>query len=132
VPEFTLSGRADAPVEEVWKLLFDPTRFPQWWAGLQAVRDDTGDGYTAWLDGSPDFPMPQRLRGERVAGRVTISCQITGIDFRWQLAEDGPGTRIEVHVALPGSAAPLLDGEREVISTSLARLALLAAAAASS
>ena len=32
MPGFTLSARCQAPVEEVWKLLFDPARFPDWWA----------------------------------------------------------------------------------------------------
>ncbi|MGH3996487.1 MAG: SRPBCC family protein [Pseudonocardiaceae bacterium] len=128
--EFTLSGRADAPVEEVWKLLFDPTRFPEWWTGVQAVRNDDSDGYTMWLQEYPDFPIPQRLRGDRAEGRVTISCQVSGIDFVWQLAEDGPGTRIHVHVALPESEAHKLDEEREIITTSLARLATLAKATA--
>lgn len=61
MPEFTLSGRADAPVEEVWKLLFDPSRFSEWWAGVQTVRNDGTDGYTLWLEGYPDF----RRRSER-------------------------------------------------------------------
>lgn len=130
MPEFTLSGRADAPVEEVWKLLFDPTRFSEWWAGVQTVRNDDTDGYTLWLEGYPDFPVPQLLRGDRAEGRVTISCQVSDIDFVWQLAEDGPGTRIDVHVALPDSEAHLLDDQREIITTSLARLATLAKAAA--
>ncbi|MGH3763663.1 MAG: SRPBCC family protein [Pseudonocardiaceae bacterium] len=132
MPEFTLSGRADAPVEEVWKLLFDPTRFPEWWAGVQTVRDDGADGYTLWLEGYPDFPMPQRLRNDRAQGRVTISCQVRDIDFVWQLAEDMPGTRIDVHVALPDSETHRLDATREMITTSLAQLATLAKAAANS
>jgi uncharacterized protein YndB with AHSA1/START domain len=132
MPEFTLNGRADAPVEEVWKLLFDPTRFPEWWAGIQTVRDDGADGYTVWLQGDPDFPWPQQLRGERAEGRVTISCQITDIDFVWQLIEDWPGTRIDVHVILPDSEAHRLEGYREMITTSLARLAPLAETAATS
>jgi uncharacterized protein YndB with AHSA1/START domain len=130
MPEFTLSGRAAAPVEEVWKLLFDPTRFPEWWAGVQTVRNDGPDGYTLWLEGYPDFPVPQRPRGDRAEGRVTISCQITDIDFVWQLAEDGPGTRIDVHVTLPDSETHRLDDKRKNISTSLRRLAIVAEAAA--
>ncbi|MGH4007768.1 MAG: SRPBCC family protein [Pseudonocardiaceae bacterium] len=130
MPEFTLSGRADAPVEEVWKLLFDPSRFSEWWAGVQTVRNDGTDGYTLWLEGYPDLPVPQLLRGDRAEGRVTISCQVSDIDFVWQLAEDGPGTRIDVHVALPDSEAHLLDEQREIITTSLAQLATLAKAAA--
>jgi hypothetical protein len=132
MPEFAVSGRADAPVEEVWKLLFDPTRFPEWWAGMQSVRNDGTDGYTVWLQADPDFSWPQQLRGDRAEGRVTISCQITDIDFVWQLIEDGPGTRINVHVALPDSEAHRLDDKRENITTSLARLATLAEATATS
>ena len=132
MPEFTLSGRADAPVEEVWKLLFDPTRFPEWWVGVQTVHNDGADGYTVWLEGYPDFPMPQRPRGDRAKGHVTISCQVTDIDFVWQLAEDGYGTRIDVHVALPDSEAYRLEDKRENITTSLTRLATLAKAAATS
>jgi uncharacterized protein YndB with AHSA1/START domain len=130
MPEFSLSGHADAPVEEVWKLLFDPTRFPEWWTGIQTVRDDGTDGYTVWIDGYPNFPWPQQLRDDRDEGRVTISCQVRDIDFVWQLAEDALGTRINVHVILPDSQAHRLDGAREMITTSLARLAILAEATA--
>ncbi len=30
MPSFVLTARAQAPVEEVWKLLHDPARFPEW------------------------------------------------------------------------------------------------------
>ena len=33
MPGFALSAECGAPVEEVWKLLFDPARFPEWWVG---------------------------------------------------------------------------------------------------
>lgn len=128
MPGFTLTDKADAPVEEVWKLLFDPSRFPEWWAGIETVRvDDAGD-YTIWHAGSPDFPIPQRLRSDRVEGRVTVSCQVSDMDFSWQLAEHGDGTAITARVVLPPAMADELGEQRKVIATSLRALAALAAA----
>jgi uncharacterized protein YndB with AHSA1/START domain len=70
MPGFVLTGHARAPVEEVWKLLFDPSRFPEWWAGIEAVAPGTDGTYTMWPDGYPDFPMPQQLRVDRRADRT--------------------------------------------------------------
>ena len=67
MPGFTLTA-ATAPVEEVWKLLFDPSRFPEWWAGIETVRVASPGGYTMWPDGYPDFPMPQHLRTDHAPG----------------------------------------------------------------
>lgn len=127
MPGFTLSRQAHAPVEEVWKLLFDPTRFPEWWAGVASTRTAADGGYTLWPEGWPDFPMPQQLRSDRDAGRVTVSCQVSNIDFVWQLGEaDGGGTTITVRVDLPEAEAHRLDGQRELIARSLRTLASLA------
>jgi uncharacterized protein YndB with AHSA1/START domain len=128
MPGFELSGRSRAPVEEVWKLLHDPSRFPDWWAGVETVQAAATepDEYVLWPTGYPDFPMPQRLRGSRAEGRVTISCQISDLEFSWQLTPDGDGTLIQVTVALPEREAHRLADQREVITTSLGRLARLA------
>jgi uncharacterized protein YndB with AHSA1/START domain len=131
MPGFTLTSRTPAPVEEVWKLLFDPTRFPEWWAGVETVRTEGPDRYTMWPDGYPDFPMPQSLRTEQDAGRVTVSCQVSDIDVVWQLAEDGDGTRIEVQVDLPDAEAHRLPTQRKVIEESLGNLSALALGARS-
>ena len=80
MPGFTLSARCRAPVEEVWKLLFDPARFPDWWAGIETVRKDSPGEFTQWPTGYPDFPMPQKLRVDQANERVTISCQVSDID----------------------------------------------------
>jgi uncharacterized protein YndB with AHSA1/START domain len=44
MPEFTMSTVSQAPVEEVWKLLFDPARFPDWWVGIETVRKSSRRG----------------------------------------------------------------------------------------
>jgi uncharacterized protein YndB with AHSA1/START domain len=129
MPGFTLSARCRAPVEDVWKLLFDPTRFPEWWAGIETVRAGAPGEYTQWPVGYPDFPMPQKLRVDQAGGRVTVSCQVSAIDVVWQLAEAGPGTSISVNVTLPESEAHRLDGQHQVIEESLRRLTALAEAA---
>jgi uncharacterized protein YndB with AHSA1/START domain len=128
MPGFTLTGRAAAPVEEVWKLLFDPSRFPEWWAGVESVEVASPGAYRVWHDGYPDFPMPQRLRTIEHVGRVVVSCQVSEIDFAWQLAEDGEGTAITVVVDLPERESGRLDGQREQIASSLAALARVAEA----
>ena len=113
----------------MWKLLYDPARFPDWWAGIGTV-DVTGDGqYTLYPEGYPDFPMAQLLDTRRDEGRVTVSCLVSDLHFEWRLQPDGDGTLITVDVEIPEAEAHRLDGQREVISASMKRLAELASAA---
>jgi hypothetical protein len=129
MPGFELSTHCHAPVEEVWKLLFDPDRFPDWWAGIEAVRKDAPGQFTLWPAGYPDFPLPQTLRADQAGGRVIISCQVFAIDMVWQLAEAGAGTAIHLNVTGPESQARRLDGQHQLIEESLRRLTALAEAA---
>jgi uncharacterized protein YndB with AHSA1/START domain len=126
MPTFDDAAVTPAPVEEVWKALYDPARFPEWWAGIESVEPGTGEGYTMYPEGYPDFPMPQTIRSARADGRVTISCQVSDLVFEWRLSElpEG-GTRIAVHVDIPDAEAHRLDGQRATIRASLARLAAL-------
>ena len=137
MPSFHDSTSAAAPPEEVWKLLYDPGRFPDWWAGIDTVEPgaepadpDASVSYTIYLSERPDFPMPQRLQTVREDRRVVVSCLITDLRFAWQLEslEAGTATRISVHVDVPTREAHLLDTEREIITASLHRLATLASA----
>jgi uncharacterized protein YndB with AHSA1/START domain len=127
VPAFHDSAGCRAAPEEVWKLLYDPARFPEWWAGVETVEVQDG-GYTAFPDGYPDFPMPQLLDTRRDAHRVTVSCLVSFLRFEWQLEPDGEGTLISVDVEIPEEEAHRLDTQRDSISASLARLAQLAEA----
>ncbi len=128
MPEFEDHARSDAPPEDVWKLLYDPGRFPDWWAGVGSVEPGRPGSYTMYPEGYPDFPMPQRLS---VAGSgVTISCLVSDLVFEWRLAplDGGRATSISVHVEIPESEAHRLAAQQDVISRSLSRLAALAAA----
>ena len=127
MPAFTLTARAAAPVEEVWKLLHDPSRFPSWWAGVETVAAGPGGEYTMWPDGYPDFPMRQRIEPEPADGRVTISCLVSDLSFRWRLRPDGDSTDIEVDVQIPDRESHRLPAQRELLIRSLAALSELAA-----
>ena len=127
---FDQSAVSDAAPEEVWKLLYDPARFPEWWAGVGSVRTggDAGD-YTMFPDGYPDFPMPQSLQASQENGIVQISCLVSDLRFDWRLRQSGTGTEISVHVEIPDTEAQRLDSQRDIIRQSLSRLAELAARA---
>jgi hypothetical protein len=128
MPEFTLTARAAASVEEVWKLPFDPTRFPEWWAGIETVQVVSPDAYTIWVDSAPGFPMPQQLRIDTRAGWVTMSCQVSDIDFSWRLAETSDDTEITARAAVPPHECDRLAYVREMVSASLGALTALAEA----
>ena len=133
MPTFDDSTTTPAPVEEVWKLLYDPSRFPDWWEGLETVRPAGHDGagdVTFYPEGYPDFPMPQALRADQDGRRVTISCLVSDLEFAWRLEPlPGEGTRIAVHVEIPEAEGHRLDTQRAAVSASLRSLAALAAAA---
>lgn len=128
MPSFHDSTASTAPPEEVWKLLYDPARFPDWWAGIGSVEVEDADNYTMYPDGYPDFPMAQLLDTQRAQQRVTVSCLVSDLRFEWRLEPAGEGTEITVDVDLPESEGHRLDDQRTVIHDSLKRLAQLAAA----
>src|SRR3954447_6285644 len=130
MPAFHDSAVAAAPPEEVWKVLYDPARFPEWWTGVGTVETTaTGAGrteYTMYPDGYPDFPMPQVLETSRSGRAVSVSCLVSDLRFAWRLEPAGAGTRISVDVQIPASEAHRLDGQREAIAGALRRLAAIA------
>lgn len=132
MPSFQHSITAAAPPEEVWKVLYDPSRFPEWWAGVEAVKVETtpagaGDptSYTLYPTGYPDFPMPQQLEASRDHQSVVISCLVSDLRFEWRLEplDGGRATRISVDVEIPQAEVHRLGTQREVIAASLSRLA---------
>jgi len=134
MPSFDDTATTGAPPEEVWKMLYDPSRFPDWWTGFETVELESAGGdaeerrYTMYPDGYPELPMPQLLRSSRDSHRVTISCLISELVFEWRLepVKAPEGTRISVHVDIPEAEAQRLESQRDVISSSLRRLAALA------
>ena len=131
MPTFDDQITANAPVEEVWKLLYDPSRLVEWWDGIERAEPHGTDGkgdMTVWPDGYPDFPMPQNMRTDAGGRSVTISCLVSDLVFEWRLEPlDDEGTQIAVHVDIPEEEAFRLDDQRAAVSASLRSLAALAA-----
>ena len=130
MPTFDDSARSEAPVEEVWKLLYDPARMVEWWEGIERVEPSGEGDITIYPDGFPDFPMPQELRTAADGRGLTISCLVSYLVFEWRLEPLDPGTRIRVHVEIPEEEAHRLEAQRAGVSASLRSLAALATATA--
>ncbi|MGO9754620.1 MAG: SRPBCC family protein [Solirubrobacteraceae bacterium] len=129
MPSFHDTTTSIAPPEDVWKLLYDPSRFPDWWTGIATVDVSNTDQYTMYPDGYPNFPMPQLLDTQRDQQRVTVSCLVSDMRFEWRLESAAAGTLISVDVEIPDTEAHRLETQRAIISTSMQRLARLAAGA---
>ncbi len=123
MPSFHDTATSAAPPEEVWKLLYDPSRFPDWWAGIGTIDVKDEGEYTMYPEGYPDFPMAQLLETRQDQGRVTVSCLVSDLRFEWRLQPDGEGTLIMVDVEIPEAEAHRLEAQREIISASMRRLA---------
>jgi uncharacterized protein YndB with AHSA1/START domain len=128
MPSFHDHATTTAPPEEVWKLLYDPGRFPDWWAGTGSVEVGDNGSYTMYPEGYPDFPMAQILSTDSDGQRVKVSCLVSDLKFEWRLAPAGAGgTVIDVGVEIPEAEAARLETQRDVIHRSLVALAGLAA-----
>ena len=130
MPAFDDSATAAAPVEEVWKLLYDPARMVEWWEGIERVEPSGAGEITIYPDGYPDFPMPQELRTASDGRGLTISCLVSYLVYEWRLEALDDGTRIGVHVEIPEEEAHRLEAQRAGVGASLRSLAALATATA--
>ena len=128
MPEFTDRSACRAAAEEVWKLLHDPERFPDWWAGTERVEPGDGGAVTRYLDGWPDFPMPTAVTTRRDGGAIVISCLRSDIVYEWTLAPAPAGCEVAVRVTIPEEEAARLDAVTAEAAASLARLVEVAEA----
>ena len=128
MPTFDDSTSTSAAPEDVWMLLYDPLRFPEWWTGIESTTTEGDGDYTMFVDGYPDFPMPQALDARPHDRAVTISCMVSDLVCNWRLEPVDTGTKISVHVDIPDKEAARLDMQRDIIASSLRRLGELAAA----
>ncbi|WP_217912688.1 SRPBCC family protein [Miltoncostaea marina] len=119
MPAFTEELRCAAPAEEVWKLLYDPWRYPEWWTGTDAVTG--GEGGVARHSGGSVWPTA--VEAGRVGEQVVISCVLTDIVFRWTLAPDAGGCRVRLEVAIPDREAARLGMQETAMRDAIVRLA---------
>jgi uncharacterized protein YndB with AHSA1/START domain len=130
MPEFSERSPCRAPAEEVWKLLHDPARFPDWWAGTERVEPGEEGAVTRYLDGWPDFPMPTAVTSRRETGAIVISCLRSDIVHEWTLSPAPEGCDVAVRVIVPEEEAARLAPVRAEVVASLARLVEVAQAEA--
>ncbi|MDP2709901.1 MAG: SRPBCC family protein [Solirubrobacteraceae bacterium] len=131
MPSFTDAITVDSPPEEVFKLVHDPTRMPEWMAGVGHVEDvatdDDGTGFTLYPEGWPDFPMAQRLTSSPDGRRVTVSCHVSFLEIAIALEEaDDDRTHVTIEVDIPPEEAARLKDQRAAVRATLERLAQVA------
>lgn len=132
MPSFDDAVTTAAPIEEVFKLLYDPARIGTWLQGVDLVEPHGHDGrgdFTVYPAGFPDYPMPQGLRTGADGRTVVFSCLMFALEYAWRLepaGADGDATRIAVRVEIPEAEAERLEEQRALIGASLLALAAVA------
>ena len=122
---FALEATCHAPAIEVFKILHDPSRFPEWWAGLDRIEAAEDGAVTRYMSEWPDFAYPTSVTRSR-DGTVRISCLLSDIVQEWLLAPDPAGCAVRVRVELPDEEAHRVDAQRREVRGSLAGLVGLA------
>jgi uncharacterized protein YndB with AHSA1/START domain len=95
------------PPEEVWRLVSDPARLPQWWPGVTRVEEASTDAWTTVLS-SPkgkavrvDYSLVEAEPERRVVWRQEVDESpferiLASATTEIALAEDAEGTRVAV------------------------------------
>ena len=131
MPVIEAEALVAAPAEEVFKVLHDPTRHPEWWVGLDTIEDVSGqDDVLRFSVRSRDYPGArlEQLQEPLPGGGIVMTCLRYGIRFRWRLIPEGDATRVHAHVEIPDDSRELTDAYRTKIPASLQRLTTLVTA----
>ena len=123
---FALEAVCRAPAVEVFKILHDPSRMPEWWAGVARVETAPDGTVTRYTEAWPDFAYPTAVARPGPDGTVRISCLLSDIVHEWTLAPHPDGCAVHVRVELPEREAHRVDDQRREVSGSLRGLVALA------
>jgi hypothetical protein len=128
MPVIEAEALVAAPAEEVFKVLHDPTRHPEWWVGVDTIegvrRRDDALRFSVRSRDYPGIRLEQRQE-PLAGGGIVMTCLRYGIHFRWQLIPEGDATRVHARVEIPEQSRELTEGYRAKIPASLERLTAL-------
>jgi hypothetical protein len=126
VSGFALDAVCRAPAIEVFKILHDPSRMPEWWSGVARVEAGPDGTVTRYTREWPDFAYPTAVARPGPDGTVRISCLLSDIVHEWTLAPHPDGCAVRVRVELPEREAHRIEDQRQEVSGSLEGLVALA------
>jgi hypothetical protein len=91
----------EAPVEEVWSLIGDPRRHPEWWPGVIEVdgeRFEEGSEYVQVTHGSfgRDWRTAWEIDRMQELREVRMHCTLSGAFAHWRMTEAQGGTFLDV------------------------------------
>jgi uncharacterized protein YndB with AHSA1/START domain len=94
----------NAPPSEVWDLVGDPRRHPEWWPRVIEVRGERyneGDNY-AQVTREPLGSMETIMNVERLeeVRQINLRCTKTGTYARWLLTEAQGNTFVDVEFGI--------------------------------
>ncbi|GAA4702447.1 hypothetical protein GCM10023215_47130 [Pseudonocardia yuanmonensis] len=119
-----------APAVEVWKLLHDPLRFTEWWAGITGV-EATSDGAILYAEAlMPGVAIPVRVTAGLDGEQMRFGCMITDDVYIWTLEPLPDGCSVSVHVDVASDEDERVHARRAEIAASLPRLVAAAEHAA--
>lgn len=97
-------AQIEAPVEAVWRLVGDPSRYPEWWPRVIEVRGERfeqGDEY-AQVTKEPQGRVKSNFLIEQARDlrEIRMSCQLTGTYAHWLLTPAQGGTFVELNMGM--------------------------------
>jgi len=114
MPGFEEERVCRAPAEEVWKLLYDPERFADWWDGMARAEQGADGSVNRYMAAWPDFAYPTNISSAKAGQRIVISCQLSDIEHEWSLAPHVEGCLVRARIEIPEAEAarlPMIHGE---------------------
>jgi hypothetical protein len=104
---FRQQALIEAPIEEVWELLSDPVRGPEWSAEVVAVtgaptKIEMGSTVTMTTRGPLGIraTTPFRVEALTEMRELKLKCQVSGFYSRWLLTEARGSTFTEVELGV--------------------------------
>jgi uncharacterized protein YndB with AHSA1/START domain len=125
---FAMHATCRAPAIEVFKLLHDPSRFPEWWEGMDRIEGADGprDDVRRFMSEWPDFAYPMEVSPPGADGAIRISCLLSDIVHEWRIEPHAEGCVVRVAVELPEAEEGRKEAQRAEVGGSLRALVALA------
>lgn len=91
----------DAPPERIWAVLADTAKAPEWRTGLKSVEElPPLDGKRRYREtggfGAVTYVVEEERAPERLVGRIADEGLGYGGSWTWEIAREGPRTRVTI------------------------------------